>query len=160
MTGRWAHDSIRHFAVYALDLLFGKRGFLGHNLALFLAVPAAVVLIRRRIAETPEIIWASCLFVGGWLVYAFTSTNYSGLCASIRWYVPLLAPAYYVLVLLLRHAPRYRGDLLVLTIFGFTIGFLMWWKGPWMTHMLPGFWFLQAGALLTWLGFQFSPRKS
>ena len=160
MTGRWAHDSIRHFAVYALDLLFGKRGFLGHNLALFLAVPAAVVLIRRRIAETPEIIWASCLFVGGWLVYAFTSTNYSGLCASIRWYVPLLAPAYYVLVLLLRHAPRYRGDLLVLTIFGFPIGFLMWWKGPWMTHMLPGFWFLQAGALLTWLGFQFSPRKS
>ena len=58
MTGRWAHKSVVRFVVYFLDLLFGKRGFLGHNLALFLAAPAAVLLLRRRVAETPEIIWA------------------------------------------------------------------------------------------------------
>lgn len=160
MTGRWAHKSIVRFVAYALDLLFGKRGFLGHNLALFLAAPAAVLLLRRRVAKTPEIIWAVAFCVGGWLVYAATSNNYSGVCASVRWYVPLLAPAYYILVLLLRHGPRYRGGLFILTGFGFTIGLLMWWKGPWMTHMVPGFWFIQAGALLTWLGFQFSWRKS
>ena len=94
------------------------------------------------------------------MVYALTSTNYSGVCASIRWYVPLLAPGYYVLVLLLRYLPRHRTDLFILTSFGFIIGFLMWWKGPWMTRMVPGFWFIQAGALLTWLYWRWSERKS
>ena len=160
MTGRWAHQSVGHFVTYALDLLFGKRGFLGHNLPLFLAVPGAVVLVRRRVAETPEIIWAGCLFAGGWLVYALTSTNYSGVCCSIRWFVPLLAPAYYVLVLLLREESRYRTDLLILTLFGFLLGILMWWKGPWMERMVPGFWFIQAAALLGWLFYRFFVRKS
>ena len=95
------------------------------------------------------------------MVYALTSTNYSGVCASIRWYVPLLAPeATTFLVLLLRYLPRHRTDLFILTSFGFIIGLLMWWKGPWMTRMVPGFWFIQAGAFLTWLGWAWSVRKS
>lgn len=160
MTGGWAHKSIGHFVVYSFDLLFGKRGFFGHNLALFLAAPAAIFLIRRHIAETAEIIWASAFFIGGWLVYSATSTNYSGVCASIRWFVPLLAPAYYVLIQLLRHAPRYRSELALLTFFGFITGLLMWWEGPWMPRMVPGFWFIQGATLFAWLSYRFSQRKS
>ncbi|MGI8435481.1 MAG: hypothetical protein ACR2NX_01030 [Chthoniobacterales bacterium] len=160
LTGSIAHQSVGHFVGYALDLLFGKRGFFGHNLALFLAAPAAIWLVRRRVAQTPEIVCLGCFCVGGWLVYALTSNNYSGLCASIRWFVPFLAPAYYVLIRLLERAPQYRKDLLVLSAFGFIMAALMWWKGPWMTHMVPGFWFLQSAALIAWLGLRHSWRKS
>ncbi|MEP6823001.1 MAG: hypothetical protein ABI946_11700 [Chthoniobacterales bacterium] len=160
LTGGWAHKSIGHFVAYALDLLFGKRGLLGHNLALFLTLPGVVVLLRSRVKETPEIIWAVSFFVGGWLVYAITSNNYSGLSCSIRWFVPLLAPGYYLLVVLLRYVSRYRAELVILTLFGLVEGALMWWKGPWMPHMVPGFWFIQGGALLAWLLYRFSPRKS
>src|SRR5262249_6257144 len=38
LTGSWKHGS-GHFLVYAAALLVGKRGFLGHNLPLFLALP-------------------------------------------------------------------------------------------------------------------------
>ncbi|MEO5720375.1 MAG: hypothetical protein ABIR71_02765 [Chthoniobacterales bacterium] len=159
MTGRWAHDSVGQFFLYALDLLFGKRGFIGHNLALYLALPGALVLARRRVRETPEIVWAVVFFIGSWLVYAFTSTNYSGVCASIRWFVPLLAPAYYLLIVLLREVPRHRAELFILTFFGAIIGLLMWWKGPWMTRMVPGFWFIQGATLMTWLWYRFAARN-
>jgi len=33
--------------------------------------------------------------LGVWLLYAALSNNYGGLCCSIRWFVPLLAPAVY-----------------------------------------------------------------
>ncbi|MEP6809121.1 MAG: hypothetical protein ABI992_02680, partial [Chthoniobacterales bacterium] len=160
MTGGYAHKTFGHFLLYALDLLVGKRGFLGHNLALFLALPGAVWLLRRRVAETPEIAWALAFFGGGWLIYALTSNNYSGVCASIRWYVPLLAPGYYCLIVLLRHAPQYRNDLAILTAFGLALGLSMWWEGPWMQHMVPGYWFIQGAAALCWLAWRFSPRKS
>ncbi len=160
LTGGWVHDSFGQFFVYALDLLFGKRGFLGHNLALFLALPGVFILLRSRVKETPEILWAVSFFVGGWLIYAITSNNYSGQCCSIRWFVPLLAPAYYLLIVLLRHAPRYRFELIILTLFGIVEGLLMWREGPWMPHMVPGFWFIQGGALLVWLLYRFSPRIS
>src|SRR5581483_12397498 len=64
MTGVWNHDGPGHFFIYSVALLFGKRGFIGHNLALFLLMPALVVLRRRRIAEWPEVIFA-CAFCGG-----------------------------------------------------------------------------------------------
>ncbi len=160
MTGRWAHESVGRFFLYALDLLFGKRGFFGHNLALYMAAPAAFLLLRRRVTERPEIWWAISFCVGGWFLYALTSNNHSGVAASIRWFIPFLAPAFFILVLTLRDFPRYRNDLLILTLFGFVIGALTWWKGPWMPRMVPGYWFILAGALLAWLVYRFSPRKS
>src|SRR5262249_6409286 len=51
LTGQWNHDGAGHFAVYALALLFGKHGFIGHNLPLFLALPAIVMLLWRRVPE-------------------------------------------------------------------------------------------------------------
>jgi hypothetical protein len=159
MTGVWNHDGIGHCLTYAAALLAGKKGFLGHNLALFLAVPAIVVLLWRRTPELPEVLFTGFWCGGTWLAYALTSRNYSGLCCSIRWFVPLLAPAYLVLAVFLRQFPRYRGDFLILSGWGAVIAGLAWLIGPWMKHMVPGFWPLQAAALASWIGYRTWHRR-
>jgi hypothetical protein len=157
LTGAWNHDP-GHFLVYAAALLFGKHGFVGHNLPLFLMLPAAGALLRRRTAELPEVLFAGFWCGGTWLAYAATSTNYSGLCCSIRWFVPLLAPAYYVLAVYLKYCPARRGDLLVLSGWGAVLMAVAWGGGPWREHMVPGFWPLQGAALLCWLGWRLRRR--
>lgn len=149
MTGAWNH-SIGHFFTYAAALLAGKRGFLGHNLPLFLAAAGLVVLVRRRTLEWPEVVFAGCWSGGTYLAYALTSNNYSGMCCSIRWFVPLLAPAYYVLGVFLRQYPRYQADLLILSGWGAVCAGFMWWHGPWMQHMVPFFWPIQGAAFVSW----------
>jgi len=151
MTGTWNHPSIGHFLVYAAALLFGKRGFFGHNLPLFLTLPGLVAVRRQRPFELPEILGGVGWFAGTWLVYAVTSTNYSGVAASIRWFVPLLVPAYFLLAVVLRDHPRYQWDFLILSGWGAVVAGLMWWKGPWMKRMVPFFWPVQAAALLSWI---------
>jgi hypothetical protein len=151
MTGGWNHPSIGRFVMYAASLLFGKRGFFGHNLPLFLTIPAVAFLVRRRSDQLPEIVCALAWCFGTWLVYAAGSTNSSGYAASIRWFVPLLAPAYFVIALFLRERPGYRTDFLILTGWGVVMAALMWWKGPWMKRMVPLFWPIQGMALLSWL---------
>jgi hypothetical protein len=153
LTGGWSHRDLGHFATYAAALLVGKRGFVGHNLPLFLAAWGAAVLLRRRLPERAEVLFAASWCGGTWLMYAAASNNYSGQCCSIRWFVPLLAPAYYLLALLLREQPRYRADLALLSGWGALLAGMMWWYGPWMRHLVPGFWPLQAAALLSWLGY-------
>ncbi|MFQ5972532.1 MAG: hypothetical protein ACE5Q3_09375 [Alphaproteobacteria bacterium] len=151
MTGSWSHESVGHFVAYALAMLFGKRGFFGHNLPLFLTLPAVVTLLRRRAPEHLEILAGLGWAAGTWLLYAATSTNSSGVAASIRWFLPLLAPAYYLLAVFLREHPKHRMDFLVLGGWGIVLTSLIWWAGPWMKRMAPFFWPLQAAALLTWL---------
>jgi hypothetical protein len=151
MTGGWHHPNVGAFLLYAAALLFGKRGFFGHNLPLFLTLPAVFFLIRRRPRELPEILCALAWSIGTWLVYAAGSTNSSGLAASIRWFVPLLAPAYFLVALFLRERPEYRADFIILSAWGLVMAALMWWKGPWMPRMVPFFWPVQGAALLTWL---------
>jgi hypothetical protein len=155
LTGSWHHSGVGHLITYALALLAGKRGFIGHNLALWLTLPGIVMLFRRPRAgwpqQMPELLfavgWAGCT----WLIYAVTSTNYSGLCCSIRWFVPLLAPGYYGLAALLRRWPALRTDFWILSGWGVVLGGIMWWKGPWMQHLVPYYWLFQAGALLSWM---------
>jgi hypothetical protein len=151
MTGGWKHPSVGHLLLYAADLLVGKQGFLGHNLPLFLAVPALAGLCRRG-ADLPEIVWAGCWCGGTWLLYAVNSVNHSGLCCSVRWFVPLLAPAYYGLAVFLRDHPGWRGTFVTLSGWGCVVGVLMWLEGPWRQHMVPGFWGLQAAALVSCVG--------
>ncbi len=148
MTGSWQHRSFAHFLLYAAGLLAGKRGFLGHNLPLFLALPGLVFLLKRPPRELPELLLAACWSGGTWLAYAVTSTNSSGLCCSVRWFVPLLAPGYYVLALTLRQHAAFRPIFLVLTGWGMVLAGLMWWRGPWMKQMVPFFWPILAVALL------------
>jgi hypothetical protein len=153
LTGAWNHPTVVHFLLYAADLLVGKRGFLGHNLALYLAIPAAALLCWKRIVEWPELLLA-CAWAGGtWLAYAVTSVNSSGLCCSIRWFVPLLAPGYYVLGLSLREHPRLRPVFALLSGWGAVLGALMWWKGPWTQRMIPLYWPIEAAALLSVAGY-------
>jgi hypothetical protein len=154
MTGGWNHGSVGHFLTYAAALLVGKNGFLGHNLALFLALPAIVLLLARRTAERPEILFTGFCCGGVWLAYAATSTNYSGQCCSIRWFVPLLAPAYFALAVWLREQPDSRGDFLILSGWGAVIALLAWLEGPWMPHMVPFYWPLQGAALVSWLAYR------
>jgi hypothetical protein len=153
LTGGWAHASVGKFIVYALDLASGRRGFFPYNLALFLAMPGLVVLLRARVPETPQILFAAGFSLASWLLYSATSTNHAGLCCSVRWFVPLLAPGFYILALSLREVPHCEGDMVILTSGGILMGVASWWGGPWMTHMPWGFWPILAGTLLTWLGY-------
>lgn len=149
LTGSWIHPNIGSFLLYAASMVAGKRGFIGHNLPLFLSIPALLVLLRRHREIRREVLWALGCCAGTWLLYAATSNNSSGQCCTIRWFVPLLAPAYFVLALLLRQYPRYRIDLLLLSVWGALLVVLMR-EGPWMGGMVPFFWPIQAAALASW----------
>jgi hypothetical protein len=152
LTGGWRHSSIGHFLLYAPDLLVGKQGFLSFNLPLFLAVAGFFVLWRRRasVAEWPELVYCAGLSIGVWLIYAALSTNHSGACCSVRWFVPLLAPGYYVLAVLLREEPASRTDYLVLSGFGLALSAVCWVNGPWYERIPFGFWAIYPAALVAW----------
>ena len=152
MTGLWVHQAPGSCLLYAFDLLVGKQGFLGHNLALWLAIPACWTLCRRPVADRPECLLAACWCVGVWLLYSVASTNHSGVCCSIRWFVPLLAPAFYILAVWLRDcSPAHRRDFCILSAWGLALGVLMWWAGPWTAHRIPGFWAILTSALASWV---------
>jgi hypothetical protein len=146
LTGSWIHDGLGTFLLYATSMIAGKRGFFGHNLPLFLTIPAFAILLRRHRENRREVLWAGGCYVGTWLLYAATSNNSSGQCCSIRWFVPLLAPTYYVLALFLQRYPLFRVDFLILSGWGLLLVLLMR-EGPWMKHVVPYFWLIQAAAL-------------
>ncbi len=147
MTGVWNHHTLQDFLTYAGGLLLGERGFLGHNLPLFLALPGVVILAGRRVRELPEVLFAVIFCTGTWLAYAGASNNYSGSCCSIRWFVPFLAPAYFILAVLVRDDVIYRRAFFVLTAFGVLFGAIMWYRGPWYHLTLPYFWTIQIEGL-------------
>jgi hypothetical protein len=154
LTGGWAHPDAAHFAAYAAGLLFGARGFLNHNLTLYLALPATVALLRNRTRNAPLLPFAASVVVGTWLLYAAASNNYSGVCCSVRWFVPLLAPFYYLIIEGLKRFPSGRFDLALLSVWALCLSIPMWKSGPWMRDPVPGYWFIVGGALVSWLGWQ------
>jgi hypothetical protein len=149
LTGSWVHQDFASFLVYAASMLGGKRGFLGHNLPLFLSVPAFWILLRRHPETWRPVLWALGCCVGTWLLYASTSNNSSGQCCTIRWFVPLLAPAYFVFSLFLPRYPQYTLVFAILSGWG-TLLVLLMHEGPWLSHMVPFFWPVQGAALLCW----------
>ncbi|HVC95684.1 MAG TPA: hypothetical protein VND64_18465 [Pirellulales bacterium] len=154
--------SIGHFLLYAPDLLVGKHGFLPFNLPMFLAVAGFFVLRRRRPAEWPELLYCAAFSMGTWLMYSVASVDHSGNCCSVRWFVPLLAPGYYVLAILQREQPAYRRDLLVLSGFGAVLAAVCWWHGPWYGKVPLGwgFWVIYPAALVAWGGCELARRKA
>lgn len=166
LTGLWNHPSLAAFADYAGGLLLSERGFLVCNVPLLLAAPAGLLLLARRRPERP-LLWLGALWAAGtWLLYAALSTNYSGVCFSVRWFVPLLAPAYLALAVLLRDHPSFRLDLLLLSAWGAWLPYLTWDDGPWgyAAWLDSGaFWLVPAGALATWAalraGLWLRPRR-
>jgi hypothetical protein len=89
-------------------------------------------------------------FLGAWLAYAINSDNSSGECCSIRWFVPLLAPGYFLLAVFLRDNQTYALDLMVLNGWGIVLAGLMWWAGPWAEPALATFYPVVATCLLNW----------
>jgi hypothetical protein len=153
MTGGWHHAAIGEFILYSLSLLFGKRGFFGHNLPLFMMLPALGLIFRNRSRESSPAIFAVLWSTLTWLMYAVNSTNSSGLCCSIRWFLPLLAPGYFLIAVALRDRPAWRPAFFVLSGWGLLLAAQMYGPGPWMQHMVPFFWQIQAAAfasLLIW----------
>ncbi|CAN5588713.1 hypothetical protein BH10PLA2_BH10PLA2_14680 [soil metagenome] len=151
MTGGWHHTSFGKFVLYAAALLFGKRGFIGHNLPLFLLFPAAVLLIRECSRFRPLVVFGLVWSTLTWLIYAVNSTNSSGQCCSIRWFLPLLAPLFVVVGLGIQQRPKWRPVFFILSFWGAILASQMYVPGPWMKHMVPGFWQIQAATFLSML---------
>src|SRR5262249_21164135 len=137
-------------ALYALDLLFGQKGFLLHTPPLLPAVGGLVLLLRRRVPETPELLAAAAWAVTTWLLYAVSSANQSGVCCSVRWFVPLGAAGATVLAVLLRECPRYRSEFVVLASGGGVIGVLSAWYGAWSPPPRVAYWVVVGVTLAAW----------
>jgi hypothetical protein len=153
ITGTLPNRSAWRTAEYSLALLFGKRGFVGHNFALFLAIPATVVLLADPRSLSKREGWVllcgASVCIATWVMYSLLSTNYSGLSCSIRWFVPMLAPAYLTVAVFLRERPQYWNPFLALSAWGVLLSSMMWWQGPWTQHMVHGYWLVQACAIIT-----------
>jgi hypothetical protein len=149
MTGHVGHSGGR-LLTYAVELLVGKAGFLGHNLPLFLALAAAPLVWKSLRESHPEISFALLWCLGGWLMYALLSTNLGGVCRSIRWFVPFLAPGYYLLALLIRERPRFACDFALLSAWGLILVAGFWSFGPWNNTIGWLYWPIQGAALVSW----------
>ena len=150
MTGVYRSRSAIGVATYALELLFGLRGFLTHNLPLLLAVPAAWLLLRRPGRDRVELIGLVAWAVVGWALYTLLSNNRGGGCVSVRWFLPFLVPGFWVLARLLAEYPQFRPDFVALAAWGAVLGAVMWWGGPWRLRMVPMYWPILGAALITW----------
>lgn len=142
LSGGWSHSSPMRFLGYAIDLLFGKKGFYGHNPALFLLLPAFGLVLRDGLGRL-ALIWMAVV----WLVYAAGSRNQSGECISIRWFVPLVVPGFLGVVTLMRGRPEWRAAFVWLSVCGLCINAMAFVSGPWAAKV-PGFWPIVAVALL------------
>lgn len=151
MTGAWRHASPERAAVYALDLLFGKKGFLLFSLPLMNAVLGADWIVRHRFAERPILIALTLWAIGTWLLYSATSTNHSGNCLSIRWFVPLLVPGFVALMILVRDYPRSRSPLLVLIAGSLILNVELVYRGPWWPGVPLLLWPICGLSLTVWV---------
>lgn len=143
-----ARNAPTRAVVYGLSLLFGKHGFVGHDLPLLLAFGGGVWVWRRRPEARPDLAFAALWCVGGWAAYALYSNNYAGQCCSIRWFVPFLAPAYLAISWALRARPEWAADLAVLSLCGAVTTFALWPRGPWSNKATLVYWPAQALALV------------
>lgn len=149
-TGGWHHASVAKAGLYALDLLYGKKGFLLHTPPMLLAVGGLALLLWRRAPERPTLIAFGSWAIVTWLLYAATSRNLSGECLSIRWFVPLIAAGYLILAVLVREVPASRTDLLLLLAGGLVICVEATIRGPWHGRTLKTYWPVVALTLLAW----------
>ncbi len=142
----------RYFAqfTYTLDLLFGKKGILTNNPPLLLALAAGALVLRRGTPHRVELLalvaWCAC----GWLMYGVLSKNHGGACVSIRWFVPFLAPGFWLLAKVLAERPEFRRDFLVLAACGLPLAASAWLVGPWWGRVVPGYWWAFGSSLVAW----------
>jgi hypothetical protein len=151
LTGNWVHPQLHNCIQYAILLLFGEHGFVTYQPVLWLALFAFGILLWRRVPELPLLCLAGFWCVGSWLIYTVGSNNYAGECCSIRWFVPLLAPAFFILAVTLKQVPDRWADLGVLSAWGMVLAAVAYVGGPWIAVDTWLLWVVQAGALLSWI---------
>ena len=151
ITGRWQHSTPLHFILYCGDLLFGKQGFLFHNLPLLLASAWAWPVWKLAKRERWVLLAAGLWCMATFLLAAVSSTNRSGQRLSIRWFLPLLAAGFVYLAVLLRNRPDLIPDFRLLAIWGVPLAAMSAIYGLWIPHMIPGYWGIVALALISWL---------
>lgn len=150
MTGRWQHDHPARLLIYGLEMMIGRKGFLAHNLTLVISVAVAPMLLRLPMKEKPEFVCMLVFSVLAFVVYAVTSNNYSGRCLSIRWFVPLLAPAYIAIALAVRARPEFAKFFVPFALAGAAWSLLAWRDGPWTSPPLVQLWVISS---LAWIAF-------
>ena len=159
LTGFFRHEPLNQF-LYAAGMLFGKQGFLNHNLPLLLCVVAGWNVARHSVAVRPGLLMLLGWCGATWLMYAVLSNNMGGGCCSVRWFVPFLAPGFWLLAVILRDRPERRREFLVLAVGGAVLSSLMWWKGPWTMRMVPLLWPIVGVTLIAWGGVAVSRRRT
>jgi hypothetical protein len=150
ITGRWQHATPIHFLRYAGDLLFGKQGFLLHNLPVLIAAVWAWPILKQAKRERWVLLAAIFWCASTWFLAAVSSTNRSGQCLSVRWFLPLLAAGFVYLAVLLRDRHDLIPEFRLATVWGLPMAILSTIYGLWIPHMLPGYWLFVVGFLISW----------
>jgi hypothetical protein len=157
LTGFWRH-SPTGLATYSLGMLFGKKGLVTHAVPLWLCLPACVAWAWRWAWRYPLLVllgWCGA----SWMLYSALSNNWAGVCLSIRWFLPFLAPLYLFLALYLKDRPERLGPFLALSAVGAVMGVLMFAGGPWPFRMVPLLWPLNGLALACGLAAAWPQRE-
>jgi hypothetical protein len=150
MTGVLRPRPVAQF-LYTLDLLFGKKGFLTHNPPLMLAAVVGPLVLNRHARNRPELVALAAWCAGGWLMYGVLSKNHGGMCVSVRWFVPFLAPGFWLLAKVLAERPQFRRDFVALAAWGAVLSASAFLVGPWWGRNVPLYWWAFGGSLVTWL---------
>jgi len=158
MTGVLRHSPGK-LVVYALSLLFGKRGVVVHNLPLMLCLPALPVLLRPS-RYRPEVLAGLLWCAAAWGLYSLTSNNSSGACCSVRWFVAFLTPGFLLLAVYLKRHPERVADLAALAALGAVLGAVMWLVGPWTLSIVPGLWPIVGCGVASWLAVRLWPWRT
>jgi hypothetical protein len=151
MTGIARHSPLG-FLLYTRDLLIGESGFLLFNLPILLAVAMAWKVLARPVPDRLDLAAMIAWFAIVIAIYAVLSDNLGGYCLSIRWFVPLLVPSFWVLARLLVECPQLRIDFALLASFGLVIAWLSWPCGPWLIVEPPEVSTLARIAVASWIG--------
>lgn len=149
MTGLARHTPFG-LAQYFCELLIGESGFLVFNLPLFLAIAMGWRVFARggrdRLELAAMILWSVVVVA----LYATLSDNFGGYCLSIRWFVPLLVPGFWILARLLVELPTLRIEFTVLVAWGLVVSWLSWPSGPWLVVEQPRVNSIAWAAVATW----------
>lgn len=149
MTGLARHTPYG-LAVYVRDLLIGDVGLLVYNVPLVLAAACGWRIFLRpgpdRIELAALLAWSAAVFA----LYAVLSDNWGGVCLSVRWFVPMLVPGFWLLARLIDEFPRLRVDFAILAGWGFVVGALTLPAGPWLREPAPRIDLVAIAALGSW----------
>jgi hypothetical protein len=109
-----------------------------------------VLVVKRAARDRLELLALGAWCAMGWAMYGALSKNHGGHCVSIRWFVPFLAPGFWLLAKVLAERPEFRRDFVLLSAWGAVLSAGAWSVGTWHPRNVPFYWWVFGGSLLTW----------